>query len=163
MAIYSDRKLMDLVDRGMIISENFSKDSLTPNGYDLRIDLIRLPGMDDLAEAEIPPMTFFHVSTLEFINMPGDAIGEIWIRSTYARKGLIASFGAVDSGFHGNLTLSFFNASQSYIALTRGERIAQIIFHSTDQEVEKKYMERSGNYQDSRGIITESKNHDIFQ
>jgi dCTP deaminase len=156
MAIYSDRKLMDLVERGIIISENFSQDSLTPNGYDLRIGLIRLPGMDDSTEAEIPPMTFFHVSTMECINMPGDAVGEIWIRSTYARKGLIASFGAVDSGFRGNLTLSFFNASRSPIIISRGERIAQIIFHGTDQQVEKKYQERSGNYQNSRGIITES-------
>lgn len=156
MAIYSDRKLMDLVGRGIIISENFSSDSLTPNGYDLRIGLIRLSGMDDSTEAVIPTMTFFHVSTMECINMPGDAVGEIWIRSTYARKGLIASFGAVDSGFHGNLTLSFLNASKVPITLSRGERIAQIIFHGTDQEVEKKYHERSGNYQDSRGIITES-------
>jgi dCTP deaminase len=156
MAIYSDRKLMDLIGRGIIISENFSPESLTPNGYDLRIGLIRPQGMGDLTEAVIPPMTFFHVSTMEFINMPGDAVGEIWIRSTYARKGVIASFGAVDSGFRGNLTLAFFNASASPISLSRGERIAQIIFHDTDQVVQMKYQERSGNYQDSRGIITES-------
>ena len=156
MAIYSDRTLMDLAGRGIIISENFSPDSLTPNGYDLRVGSVRLPGLNDSNEAEIPPMTFFHVSTMECMNMPGDAMGEIWIRSTYARKGIIASFGAVDSGFRGNLTLSFFNASSVPIKISRGERIAQIVFHGTDQEVEKKYQDRSGNYQDSRGIVTES-------
>jgi deoxycytidine triphosphate deaminase len=42
------------------------------------------------------------------------------------------------------------------IKISRGDRIAQIIFHGTDHDVEKKYQERSGNYQDSRGIVTES-------
>ncbi len=156
MAIYSDRTLKDLVGRGIIISENFSPDSLTPNGYDLRVGFIRVQGMNDTVEAEIPPLTLFHVSTMECMNIPGDAMGQIWIRSTYARKGLIASFGAVDSGFRGNLTLSFFNASAVPIKISQGDRIAQIIFHGTDHDVEKKYQERSGNYQDSRGIVTES-------
>jgi Deoxycytidine deaminase len=81
MAIYSDRTLKDLVGRGIIISENFSPDSLTPNGYDLRVGFIREQGMNDSVEAEIPPLTLFHVSTMECMNIPGDAMGQIWIRS----------------------------------------------------------------------------------
>jgi len=154
MAIYSDRTLADLVQKGLIISENFSPESLTPNGYDLRVGKVRIPGNEDSDMAEIPPLTFFLVSTLEYLNIPGDTMGQIWIRSSYARKGIIASFGAVDSGFKGNLTLSFFNGSQAAVKISKGERVAQIIFHGLDKGAEMKYGERSGNYQHSRGIVT---------
>lgn len=155
MSIYSDRTLVDLVQKGLIISENFSPESLTPNGYDLRVGKVRIPGNEDSDMAGIPPLTFFLVSTLEYLNIPGNAMGQIWIRSSYARKGIIASFGAVDSGFKGNLTLSFFNGSSAAVKISKGERVAQIIFHGLDKGAEMSYGERSGNYQHSRGIVTE--------
>ncbi|MHB1471530.1 MAG: dCTP deaminase [Thermoplasmataceae archaeon] len=154
MVIYSDRTLVDLVQKGLIISENFSAESVTPNGYDLRVGKVRIPGSEDSEMAEIPPMTFFLVSTLEYMNIPRNAMGELWIRSSYARRGIIASFGAVDSGFRGNLTLSFFNSSAVTVKICRGERIAQIVFQSMDTEADRKYDERSGNYQNSRGIVS---------
>ena len=159
MAIYSDRTLVDLVQKGLIISENFSPESLTPNGYDLRVGKVRIPGNEDSDLAEIPPLTFFLVSTLEYLNIPGNAMGQLWIRSSYARKGIIASFGAVDSGFKGNLTLSFFNGSPAAVKISKGERVAQIIFHGLDMGAEMKYAERSGSYQHSRGIVTEVEKH----
>ena len=44
MTILSDKSIVDLVKRGEIIIEPFDKAKLTPNGYDLTIEEIEIPG-----------------------------------------------------------------------------------------------------------------------
>lgn len=151
MATLSDSEIQKLAASGELISENFFEGSVTPNGYDLRIDAIRLDGKE-IGEAAVTPGSHFLVSTLEYLKMPDDVLGQIWIRSSFARKGIIGSFGAVDSGFNGNLTLSFFNSGAEKLELKHGDRVAQIVFHRLESRPERSYSERSGNYQGSRGV-----------
>ncbi|KAA8923488.1 dCTP deaminase [Thermoplasma sp.] len=151
--ILNDGTIMRMVGEGFLISENFDASSLTPNGYDLRVDVIDIQGKQ-CTECEIKPMRHFLVSTIEILNMPEDTVGMIWTRSTFARKGIIGSFGAIDAGYHGNLTLSFFNAGIG-LNLKRGERIAQIVFMKMNENAERPYHMRSGNYQHSRGLVRE--------
>ncbi len=152
MPVIDDSSILALCSKGLIISENFQESCLTPNGYDLRIGDIRTGNSTYTTEVEVPPGRHFLVSTLEYLNLPAYIMAEIWIRSSYARMGVIGSFGAVDAGFRGNLTLSFYNASENRISLRRGDRIAQIVFHQMSGTAEKSYGERSGHYQDSRGV-----------
>ncbi|MCL6089880.1 MAG: dCTP deaminase [Candidatus Thermoplasmatota archaeon] len=152
MTVLCDADILKMAERNDLISEEFSKDSLTPNGYDLRIAQISLDGENMQKEVSVKGGDRFLVSTLEYISLPDNIVGQIWIRSSYARRGVLGSFGAVDSGFKGNLTLSFFHAGKDQLQLRSGERIAQIIFHKLENISEKSYKERSGNYQGSRGI-----------
>lgn len=156
MATLSDTDIIALASRGELISENFFEGSVTPNGYDLRVQEIRLSSTDE-DEASISSGSHFLVSTLEFMALPPDVVGQIWIRSSFARKGVIGSFGAVDAGFHGTLTLSFFNAGEENLDLKRGDRIAQIVFHRLESKSMKSYAERSGNYQNSRGVTVKGR------
>ncbi|MCY0852079.1 MAG: dCTP deaminase [Thermoplasma acidophilum] len=149
--ILNDSTIMKMVGKGLLISENFERVCLTPNGYDLRVDAIDLEGAQ-YPEFEIGKNVHFLVSTIEILKMPDDVVGMIWTRSSYARKGIFGSFGAIDAGYHGNLTLSFFNAGPAF-NLKRGERIAQIVFVKMIGSAEKPYHVRSGNYQNSRGIV----------
>ena len=158
MSVYSDRKILELAREGNLIGENFDVLSVTPNGYDLRIDQVWVSGNVISGEAVIPAGTQFLVSTIEYIKMPEDAMGQIWIRSSYARKGVLGSFGAVDAGFHGNLTLSFLNASGSPVTVAKGERIAQLVIHDMSSRPAESYGERSGNYQGSRGVTVKGRN-----
>ncbi len=151
MATLSDREILSLTIKGELISENFHEASLTPNGYDLRVQDIRMDGKDS-DNASIGPGSHFLASTLEFMALPSDVIGQIWIRSSFARKGIIGSFGAVDAGYHGTLTLSFLNAGETTLDLKTGDRIAQIVFHRLESVPQMIYEERSGNYQNSRGV-----------
>ncbi|WP_061950451.1 hypothetical protein [Acidiplasma cupricumulans] len=98
----NDREILEYVKNGKLISENFKEASLTPNGYDLRVGNI-IPGED------IESKTLFFISSLEVINMPDNITASLYIKSRYARKGIFGSFGFVDAGFHGNLTMSFIN------------------------------------------------------
>ncbi|MGC8609208.1 MAG: dCTP deaminase [Thermoplasmata archaeon] len=148
--ILSDGTIRRMVDRGMLISENYDDKCLTPNGYDLRIADILSSG-NHHEEAVITHGSLFFISTLERIRMTENISGMLWIRSSYSRKGVMGSFGFVDAGFEGKLTLSFFNAG-SDLTLKKNERIVQIVFMEMEEKAEKTYDIRSGNYQHSDGI-----------
>jgi len=147
--ILSDRDIKKEIAKGNISIEPFEESKLTPNGYDLTIDEILL-NEEKLQEATIPPMTWFAISTLEYIKLKGVA-AQLWIRSSYARKGVIASFGKVDAGFEGNLTIAAFNAKDE-IYLKQGDTFCQIVFEKLSSEPLKYY---NGKYKGQRGIKLE--------
>ena len=152
MSVLSDSSIISMIESGSLLTGDVDRKGITPNGDDLRIAIARLEGGKDCEDILIPPKTGFLVSSLERIELPPHISASIWIRSSYARRGIIGSFGYVDAGFHGNLTLSFYNSSNNSIQFKKGDRIAQIVFNIMDQSVEKTYDQRSGNYQNSSGI-----------
>ena len=70
MTILSDKSILDLVKRGEIIIEPFDEAKLTPNGYDLTIQEVEIPGNDKISRGDIviPPGERFAVSTKETIS-----------------------------------------------------------------------------------------------
>ena len=151
--ILNDIDIMDYMEKGLLVIENFDPDNLTPNGYDLTIEDISVEGRksDNQVVAVIPGSSWFAVSTKEYIKFPKNVAGELWIRTSWARKGVLASFGMIDAGFEGNLTLSAYNTYKK-IDIPIGETFAQMVFHTLSDKVEKDYSQRSGNYQGKRGI-----------
>lgn len=158
----SDRDIFDLVSKGGLISEGFREENLTPNGYDLTVGELFIPdsGGDRVTDGQvaIPALSWFLVGTTEVVNIPSGISGQLWIRTSWARRGIIGSFGKIDAGFRGNLTLSAFNASKVSVPISTGDRFAQIAFIHLSQSSEKSYEERSGNYQNQRGITLEPNN-----
>lgn len=155
MSALPDHIIISMARERHLISENFSTSSVTPNGYDLRIGTMKhFNSSSEASEASLEPGQGIWISTMEYIDMPRGFMGQIWLRSSYARRGIIGSFGAVESGFSGNLTLSLFNFGLTAIELKAGDRIAQIVFHSLVSEPEHGYEERSGTYSGSRGVNT---------
>lgn len=153
MSILNDSEIEELVRKGKLISSSYRAENLTPNGYDLTINTIRLDGQEEeVEEATVKPFSMFWVSTSETVDMPPDVGGKLWIRSSYARKGVFGSFGFVDAGFRGTLTLAFFNGSSKEVIITRGKTIAQLTFIRMGGKAGMTYGERSGNYQDQSGL-----------
>ncbi|AEH25477.1 dCTP deaminase [Pyrococcus yayanosii] len=147
--------LPDWKIRKEILIEPFSEESLQPAGYDLRV------GREAFVEGKfidveregvftIPPGKHALILTLERIKLPDDVMGDIRIRSSLAREGVLGSFAWVDPGWDGNLTLMLFNASQEHIELVYGERFAQIAFIRLEGPAERPYR---GNYQGSKNIV----------
>jgi len=152
--ILSDRDIRAMVEDGEIEISPFSEDNLTPNGYDLSIGEIYVRKTNEHVKEgkiKIPPLTWFAVSTKEFIGLGDKVTAQLWIRSSYARRGIFASFGKVDAGFRGNLTIGCFNADRE-VELQVGDRFCQIVFELLESGVEKTYDKRSGHYQNQRGI-----------
>ena len=151
--ILNDKDIMNYMEMGLLVIEDFDPDNLTPNGYDLTIEKISVEARTPYKEGSvvIPGSSWFAVSTKEFIKFPSNVAGELWIRTSWARKGILASFGMIDAGFQGNLTLSAYNTYKK-IEIPIGDTFAQMVFHTLAGDVEKDYSQRSGNYQGKRGI-----------
>ncbi len=125
--ILSDKAIRAMAESGMLISENYSEKSLTPNGYDLRISDVMYSG-NRHEEVSVKTGGQFFISTMEKMKIPENIAGMLWMRSSYSRKGLFGSFGFVDAGFEGSLTLSFFRYSDDarfhklYDKINHGDR-----------------------------------------
>ena len=155
MSILSDVDIQNTLQDEIIGIEPFDKKNLTPNGYDLSIDEIYIKKQDlHIKEgvAVIPGLTWFAISTKEFVKMGAQITSQLWIRSSYARKGIMASFGKVDAGFHGTLTISCFNANDTEIEIPIGDRFCQIVFEKMQSIPSELYEKKSGTYQNQRGI-----------
>jgi dCTP deaminase len=155
MAVLSDTDIEQALQNKKLGIEPFIQKNLTPNGYDLSIDEVYLRITNEHIKdgvAVIPPLTWFAISTKEFITMGPQITSQLWIRSSYARKGIMASFGKVDAGFHGTLTFGCFNASDKEVEIPVGDRFCQIVFELLEQTPKALYHERSGTYQNQRGV-----------
>ena len=155
MTILSDKDIENAMNDNDLGIEPFNQKNLTPNGYDLSVDEVYIRKTDQHIKegvAVIPPMTWFAISTKEFVKMGPKITSQLWIRSSYARKGVMASFGKVDAGFHGTLTISCFNSSDEELEVPIGDRFCQIVFERLSSAPSELYDKKSGNYQNQRGI-----------
>lgn len=155
MPVLSDRDLVARRDRGGLSIEPFDPESLTPNGYDVSVAEVVVPGTGERIAsgvARIPAGSRFAVATREVLSLGADLTASIWLRTSWVRKGIVATFGKVDAGFRGTLTLGAFNASENPVDLPIGDRFAQVVFEELTSPSEKPYGERGGRYQDQRGV-----------
>ena len=155
MSILSDIDILNSIKNNDLGIEPFNEKNLTPNGYDLSIAEIFIKKTNEHIRqgiATIPPLTWFAISTKEFVKMGSNLTSQLWIRSSYARKGILASFGKVDAGFHGTLTISCFNSNDESLEVPIGDRFCQIIFENMLSIPSELYDKKSGNYQNQRGI-----------
>ncbi len=154
MAILSDRSIIKLVGSNEISIQPFDKKNLTPNGYDLTVEEIEIPEKmkSNKGNITIPSGERFAISTKEVISCGEKHCAQLWLRTSWARKGVICSFGKIDSGFKGNLTLLGFNSSSKNVDISIGNTFAQIVFEELSTSADELYDERSGNYQNQKGI-----------
>ncbi len=148
----SDRDILKAIEEGKIKIENFDDESLTPNGYDLRIGEIMLPNKNYIkkGEVKIPKLTHFLIGSLEYIVVGEEYVAQIWLKSRWARRGVLSSFGLVDSGFEGILTMGTFATKD--INMKIGDKFAQLSFFELKNKPYKTYGERSGHYQGQKNI-----------
>ena len=154
MTILSDNSIVQLVKNKEITIDPFVDKNLTPNGYDLTVKEIEVPEQQKTTTQKmtILPGERFAISSKEVISCGKNHCAQLWLRPSWARKGIICSFGKIDSGFKGNLTLLGLNASKKNIDIEIGNTFAQIVFEKLSTAANELYEERSGNYQNQKGI-----------
>lgn len=158
MAILSDGDILRWREKGELEIEPFESRSLTPNGYDVSIEEIAIPSEDRRVRegvAHVPGLTRFAVSSRERVRLGRHLVGQIWLRTTWARRGVVASFGMVDAGFAGTLTFGAMNASNATLDVPIGERFAQVIFLTLESQASETYERRSGTWQNQKGVTLE--------
>ena len=132
--------------------EPFDPDCINPASIDLRIStkhIIGLNGWEHKGSAELRlgignPVL---VSTIEYIKMPHDCAGVVYLKSSLARQGLDhALAGYVDCGFMGSLTCELH--AHYPITLHHNQRIIQLVLHRLEAPPESTYH---GRYQGQTG------------
>ncbi|HEY7588248.1 MAG TPA: dCTP deaminase [Thermoplasmata archaeon] len=158
MGILSDADILRWREKGELEIDPFEPQSLTPNGYDVSIEEVAVPAKDLYVKkgvAHVPAHTRFAVSTRERVRLGRHVAGQIWLRTTWARRGVVASFGMIDAGFAGTLTFGALNATDGTLDLPIGERFAQIVFATLESAASETYERRSGTWQNQKGITLE--------
>ena len=103
-------------------------------GYDLRL----------ADEILIPARGFILASAMERFYMPGNVMGVVHDKSTWARRGLSVLNTVIEPGWEGYLTMEIVNHTDKNFVLPKGVGIAQVVFHFLDEHTENKY---NGKYQ----------------
>lgn len=153
VGLLSDADIRRYLAKGEIAIEPFEEGNLTPNGYDVTVEEIVVPAAGGRRRSDrIPPATRFAVSTRESLRLGRHVAGQIWLRTTWARRGVVAAFGMIDAGFSGTLTFGAFNGSSEPLDLPIGDRFAQVVFLTLDTPASETYDQRSGTYQGQRGV-----------
>ncbi len=155
--------LPDWKIRKEVLIEPFDESSLQPAGYDLRVGWeAYLNGeMIDVKMAGkviIPPKTHALILTLERIKLPDNVMGDMKLRSSLAREGLLGGFAWVDPGWDGKLTLAVFNSADKPVELFYGERFVQIAFIRLEEAPKHPYR---GNYQGSDRLALSKRHHHV--
>jgi len=161
MAVLSRELIDKLVAAGVLGIEPFykAKPGTQPASYDLRlgkrilvtpikrgekgrpVDLDKEEGQKYM----IRPGEFVAALTEEVLTLPADICGRFGVKSSFARKGLIAFGGIqIDPGFVGRLAISLFNVGPEDIKLELGEPIFTVEFHRLEEPTENPYK---GDYQ----------------
>lgn len=117
-------------------------------GYDVRVEFDAegaIPGM------MLEPGGFMLASTIERFTMTEDVVGIVHDKSTWARRGLTVQNTVIEPGWSGYLTLELSNHGPKPLVISRGDPIAQVLFHRVMDPIPGGYK---GKYQDQeRGPV----------
>jgi len=102
-------------------------------------------------------------TTQESIVMPRDVVGDLKLKSSLGRLWLNHSLsGWIDCNFQGQVTLELQNLGPYPRKLSKGMRVAQIVFFKMEEPPEVAYGENNtGNYQNQKGT-TKAWKEDFF-
>ncbi len=101
----------------------------------------------------IPPNSFVLARSLEYMRMPGNVLGAVLGKSTYARCGIVTNFTPLEPGWHGHITLEISNTTPLPAKIYANEGIAQVLFFEGDAPCEVSYADKKGKYQGQRGVV----------
>lgn len=99
---------------------------------------------------EIPPYAFALGCTVETFHLPRNIAGLVFLKSTYARCGLLCYQTVLEAGWEGQITLEFYNPLPVPIRLY-DSGVAQVLFFEGECGITS-YADRKGKYQGQSGI-----------
>lgn len=100
----------------------------------------------------VPPNSFVLAKSVEYFRVPSDVLGFCLGKSTYARCGIIINVTPFEPGWEGYLTVEISNSTPLPAKIYANEGIGQVVFIRGESKCEVSYSDRSGKYQNQKGI-----------
>ena len=147
--ILPDWRLHELARKELV--SPYIPENINPASVDLTLanEFVDLHSGERFVTPEIvlSPGDAVLASTIEYITMPPDCAGVLYLKSSLARDGLDhALAGFVDPGFEGCLTLELHTHRE--IILVAGQRLVQLVLYRMEGQPDIPY---NGRYQGQRG------------
>lgn len=137
------RPIKDMLDRK--VKEHGVSYGLSEAGYDIRIkqsihffndDGVRRVGVMHPDGPDFEEGRFVIASTIEEFDMPGNLVGIVHDKSTWARRGLSVFNTVIEPKWKGWLTLELVYHGNDNLVIPAGAGIAQVIFHELVEPAE---------------------------
>jgi len=142
----SDRQIREEIESDRLeITDLKYEDQLNPSSVDLTVGpSYKRPATQEVFHAEggqimLKPGTFYHLHTVENVNLPEDLHGSTEAIMNVALRGLRVTTGVVDPSFEGRLLIGVENISETTQSLSVGDRIVQLTFERLDSRPESGY------------------------
>lgn len=139
LTVLSDKEILGALQKKTLNIIPFFEKRLTPAGYDFA----------SFSAMALGPKNHNLIATSESVELSGQILATIHLKSSFAREGVIGSFSVIDPGYKGRLTLSVYNAGSRVIHIKENEPIVQVVFHRTGEPSAQPYH---GKYQDAQGV-----------
>jgi len=157
MSALSDKDIGKALKEGRLKIQPFQDEFLQPASYDLRVRRVLAPGRGILNPSEVTVMLrtgeWAEVESLEWLELPTDAMATFGLRSSIARRGIIAFGGPqVDPGYRGRLYVGLFNPSSETLSISAEEPLLTIQFFSLSTPASRPY---GGQYNNLPGFPEE--------
>ena len=137
---------------GEIVIDPFEQKQIQAASYDMRVGpqgattkTKELVNVEEAGYLLLEPGDFAFVSVLEELTLGNQYAARFGLRSMYSRKGLIATAGHIDPGFHGRLIVGLTNLTPTPVSLPFKDDFISVEFYKLEQPTTKPYK---GPYQD---------------
>lgn len=144
----SDREIREEIEAGRLqITDLDMDDQLNPSSVDLTVGAsYKRPATQEVFHAEgnngqimLKPGTFYHLHTVENVNLPKGLHGSTKAIMNVALSGLRVTTGVVDPGFEGRLLIGVENISETTQTLAVGDSVVQMTFERLDSSPDHEY------------------------
>ncbi len=142
-----DKKIRTMCENGELIIENYSPENIGAISYDLTVQNILVSNDADDIEPrksfELSPHQTVFVETLETIHVPDNFVGIVTEKNSVMRQGLVVSAPYYQPGHKTRCFIRVTNISSDIITISKGKKIAQILFDELSEKPEKTYSQRA--------------------
>ena len=152
--ILVDKDIKEYVARKELIISGYNETNINGVSYDLTIDVAYNSDGEENRIYELAPGEVVFIKTQEKISIPNNILGRVGEKNSRMRQGL-----KVDAPFYqpGHVTYVFLrvqNLSSSVIELSRGSKIAQIMFEQLTSEPDVPYDKQvNASFQDEVNYV----------
>lgn len=129
---------------GECLIQPYSENNVESICYDLTIDKFCVPPDKYVTSYNLKPTESVFIMSTEIINLPKDLSAIIMLRNSRIRQGLTLDAPIYQPGHKTPVYFRITNVSNDEIDLSKGNKIATILFEKLDDIVEKPY---SGTFQ----------------
>jgi len=158
--ILADHQIIEAYKNSDLSIEPFIEKQVQPASYDLLVGeeavITSSSGVIDVKKSgfiKLKPGDFAILISNEIVRLGPNYAARFGLRSSYARKGLIATTGPqIDPGFHGRLIVGITNLTPHEVSIAHLDKFLTIEFHKLEKAALHPY---DGKYQKRMNLTSE--------